>query len=50
MIEKLKAAIAALNDLLTADETCSDPKRVARVTRTKLYLLSWLAYIETDNK
>lgn len=50
MVEKIRNAISALNELLTSDETCADAKRAARITRMKLYLLSWVAHIESDNK
>jgi hypothetical protein len=51
MVEKIQNAITAVNELLTADDTCTDTRRVTRLNSMKRYLLSWLQHIqpESDN-
>ena len=49
MIEKIQGAISAINELLTADDTCNDTRRVTRLNGMKRYLLSWLQHIQSES-
>lgn len=48
MVEKIQCAISAVNELLTADDTCNDTRRVTRLNSMKRYLLSWLQHIHSE--
>lgn len=49
MVEKIQNAISAVNELLTADDTCNDTRRVTRLNGMKRYLLSWVSHIKAEN-
>lgn len=48
MVEKIQNAIASVNELLTADDTCIDTRRVTRLNSMKRYLLSWVQHIQSE--